>query len=273
MYSIRNAFRPKAQVPGFNTLHFSLILSDVERALCTLQELENQPAHTIKKVKLQKERVLLLPSSPAKRRAIIESIDPSLDETSFDFHEYFSNESSRDYLNIHTGHDDHANDACFTPMRSSPGITERKRPFRQDRTYWIAKGNVAFQLVRLRSKFFELFDITSDVKELLTGRPSKSRNTVTVYHIQHRELIRSSVFLSMWYHLKQHIQSGWNLMFASYTFLFGSHEIQSITTQFHSLDKDITLLEGPWHQVSLARKLETAKRMRMSYKLLSPVHY
>lgn len=39
MYWLRSLFQPKAQTPGAHTLHFRLILCDVERALLHLQEL------------------------------------------------------------------------------------------------------------------------------------------------------------------------------------------------------------------------------------------
>jgi hypothetical protein len=66
-------------------------------------------------------------------------------------------------------------------------------------------------------------------------------------------------------------QQSKSLIFSTYQLLFGSNELVPSTNVYESINKDISILESPDNEISIIRKIEVTKRMRRSYKMLSPV--
>jgi hypothetical protein len=62
-----------------------------------------------------------------------------------------------------------------------------------------------------------------------------------------------------------------SMSYSFYNLIFGSNELLSNTTVYESLNKDISLLEGPETEISLLRKLQVTKRMRRSYRMFAPI--
>jgi hypothetical protein len=236
-------FTPKAQSGGKDAMHFQLILADVERSLQEVREAirtEDTRVFT-----LTKEDVVVLPHSPSRRRQTEQAL--------------LNGEETQ--IGIDGG--DKFND---------PGSSVSPVVPYGDRTTWIAKGIYYFNLVRLRSKFHELFEVISPLS-------SAKAQSVSVYEIKWKGHNRSpeSMLATGTHHSiatrgSLLLQSFFHFFKAIHNLLFGSNELMSQTTPYHSLNKDITLLESPDAEVSLQQKIETAKRMRLSYKILSPLH-
>lgn len=160
-----------------------------------------------------------------------------------------------------------------TPQPLSPMLKKsghQHKAFDPRRHFYLSKGLLYFNLTRLRFKFHELFDDSSNSIDSMV-KPSKPSNRLTVYNLQSplvplttTEWILSSV--------NDSINSAKQLIQSFLTMLFGSYELKSNTTLYHSLDMDLTLLESPESEVSLDRKIETIRRMRQSYQCFAPAN-
>lgn len=91
-------------------------------------------------------------------------------------------------------------------------------------------------------------------------------------------------FWQVWFWTQDYWQHSqrvlWQTMHSLEDFLVSAHwllwgnsnESQSSTTVYNSLEADLLLLESPPEEVSVARKMEVIRAMRVSYKCLSPVN-
>lgn len=131
-------------------------------------------------------------------------------------------------------------------------------------SYWLLKGLFAFNLIRLRFKFQELFNdqATSIDKALI---PSKAGQSISDY-TQRTPYVPLSQFESCSLTLYNYYKSCKQCVSSVVLLIFGSNELLSNSVQYHSLDVDLKLLESPDSEISLERKIETMKRVRQHFQ-------
>ncbi len=261
LYNLKGLFTPKAQSGGQDAVHFQLILADVERSMQEVNECERSESRRV--IAIKKEPVAIFPFSPSRRRVAEQEwlnngkISNEYFNTMWnglDQYELGSAEPVKMLEHVSESDSTEANLVEHTDHKPSP-----------DRVTSIAKGLYIFNLVRLRSKFYELFEVLSPLG-------SSKIHTVSMYEIQWKHH-KSDTSHSLLAKASKVVQSCFDFFHAIHTLLFGSNELMSLTTQYHSLNKDISLLESPVLEFSWAQKMETAKRMRLSYRILSPLHH
>lgn len=261
LYNIKSFFTPKAQSGGQDAAHFQLILADVERSLQEVHESIRTEERRV--VAIKNEPVAVFPFSPSRRRIAEQEWLNGGKIVTTDFTDVEAPNSSPNKILLPDAVTILENQgASENPEASEKSIA---RVDRADRATYIAKGVYRFNLVRLRSKFHELFEVISPLS-------AAKVHTVSVYEIKwkcgNRDRSHSVVSKA-----SNAVKSCVDFMKSVYTLLFGSNELMSLTTQYHSLNKDISFLESPDADISLSQKIETARRMRLSYKILSPVHF
>lgn len=206
LYYIRSALRPRASRKSSSTLHFRLILGDVERSM---QEVED----------------LRLLSSKDNRA------------------ECRDNMSMMQDLSI-------IEQSCTHSIDFTRSIS-------------IAKGQLLFNVLRLRKEFESLFDQAA--KSDFLGWVVKTTSPTNFKDLR-SSLIEKKPPGSL------NLRSIRNLMLALFEIIFGTNELMTVTTQYNSLKRDIRLLEAPEFEVSMDRKIKTATRMRASYHCFSPIN-
>lgn len=264
LYNLKSLFTPKAQSGGQDANHFQLILADVERSLQEVHESIRNEGKRV--VAVKNEPVAVFPFSPSRRRIAEQEWFHGGKISTTDFSDVVEPNT------VSTGDQVLLTDAVT--ILENEGASENQENYEkvpsaivsEDRVTWIAKGVYHFNLVRLRSKFHELFEVLSP----LSGAKV---HTVSVYEIKWKHDDHRGKSQSIVHKVSNVVQSCVDFMKAIYNLFFGSNELMSLTTQYHSLNKDIALLESPETDISLQQKMETAKRMRLSYRILSPLHY
>ena len=133
----------------------------------------------------------------------------------------------------------------------------------KERSLRTTRGFYYFNLFRLRQEFGNLFEWNSSS---IASLKSQSRNRKS----NHNNILSSVVSSSI-----QSIDSSMlsfssikGLFLSLFNIFFQQNQFNT-TTQYSSINKDISILESPEFEVSIARKLYTVNRMRVSYKCLS----
>lgn len=365
---IRYLFTPRAHNPGKSALHFRLILSDVERSLGEIAEIQerkrlNFSLEDSNAVIAEEEtttnasnRLRSLSNIQQNWENMLESdlinyktsnIDPK--PTLPPFPATIPPSTFPDINDNSTTNSNFIN-STTNSNQIPPYLLEYNRIFAQQsnsslilkypKEWWLAKGHLTFNLVRLRSKFHDIFDIDSPemetvIKESRPGSTASSKfnifefsnsesslqNNVTKLKSFDPNTLINSFSLNNSFHLDQALginsfsfslsstdspsasflfscfknlnlftyncflffYQNLYLPVSNYTWktikvcsavhdlLLGEIQPTSQTTQHLSIHKDILLLEAPEFEVKLERKIETANRMRNSYKVFSPL--
>jgi hypothetical protein len=276
LLKLKSVFTPKAQSGGQDAIHFQLILADVERSLEEFsQMLQTQSRRT---VPISRQDIAVIPMSPQRRRVhfedSFEAIDAAVGAQSSSERVHCVEDALVAMENM-----DSSENTQITPRPVArvrlPLMTAHDEGGHSlfplyDRQTWLARGSYLFNLVRLRSKFSELFEhVPVQAFSWVGGGSESALQTVSQYEVKTHKKFDDTLLFSRF---RFACQSGLEILQAAYTLLFGSNELLSTTTQHRSLNKDILMLESPDDMVSLAVKLDTARRMRLSYKILSPAH-
>ena len=131
-----------------------------------------------------------------------------------------------------------------------------------ERALRTSRGFYYFNLFRFRQEFGNLFEWNSSS---IASLKSKSRNKRDHNNIlssvisSNNNLVNNSIWsFSYWR----------GFFMAIINCIYYQNELSS-TTQYSSINKDLLILESPDFEVSIARKLYTVNRMRISYKCLS----
>jgi hypothetical protein len=302
IYTLRYyLFQPRAQIPGASTLHFRLILSDVERSLLLLQEAmkhqqqrdltTNNQEKQSKKSKQQPSSTILITSGTyyfnlARLRSkfhelfdvIASSKSPTNEITALPkVRSTFQTFFKVWYMNISRLFFDENPHPPVTPLvnnnnSTTSALSGNVSPLPSTRT--TTTNTLPTHSMKRNLSFNQTIQTLIDKHQPSGSIHSVLMNSSVVpsNNNHHNHNHNQYYHWQLWRHYELLIQNIYDMIIAiKETYFIGPLERVSTTTVYQSLQRDLLLLESPESEVSVESKLILIRNMRLTYKCFSPL--